>query len=113
MPSFSIKQPIRATTPAETVNHSACDRLTWIVELMSRFASEKLDHHDSPRLAAVIVTHLNALAAETAPGSQFGETVSHWLDNWEPILERQLALQGRSNAWPASLRKLVMRARFA
>ena len=98
---------------AETAGHNARDRLTWIVELMSRFATEKLDHHDSPRLAAVIVTHLNALAAETTPGSQLSETVSHWLDTWEPILERQLTLQGRSNPWPASLQQLVLRARFA
>ena len=112
MPTFSIKQPIRAATSTETVSHSACDRLTWIVELMSRFASEKLDHHDSPRLAAVIVTHLNALAAETIPGSQLSETVSHWLDTWEPILEQQLSRQGRSASWPASLQPLVTRARF-
>ena len=80
---------------------------------MSRFATEELDHHDSPRLAAVIVTHLNALSAETLTGTQLSETVSHWLDTWEPILERQLALQGRANAWPASLQRLVMKARFA
>lgn len=109
-PGTPINRPAH---PADTAGHGARDRLTWIIELMSRFATEKIEHHDSPRLAAAIVTHLNALAAETAQGSQLSETVSHWLDTWEPILERQLALQGRSNPWPASLQQLVMRARFA
>lgn len=113
MPSSPITSVHHSATAAEITSHSARDRLTWIVELMSRFATEKLDHHDSPRLAAVIVTHLNALASETATGSQLNETVSHWLDTWEPILERQLTLRGRSNPWPASLQPLVMRARFA
>ena len=109
-PFISTNSP---ATHAEVAGDGARDRLTWIVELMSRFATERLDHHDSPRLAAVIVTHLNALAAETAQGSQLSETVCHWLDTWEPILERQLTLQGRSNSWPASLQQLVARARFA
>jgi hypothetical protein len=102
-----------AFQPPEAAAQSARERMTWIIELMSRFATEKLEHHDSARLAAVIVTHLNALAAETPQRTQLSETVSHWLDTWEPILERQLALQGRSNPWPVSLRQLVMRARFA
>lgn len=112
MSTTRISPHNRPIKSADAAGHTACDRLTWIIELMSRFATEKLDHHDSPRLAAVIVAHLNALAAETAPNSQLGETISHWLDTWEPILERQLALQGRTNAWPASLLPLVARARF-
>ena len=103
---------LAANFHADAAGQSAANRLTWIIELMSRFACEKLTHHDSPRLAAVIVTHLNALEAETLPGSQLSETVSHWLDTWEPILERQLALQGRSTSWPTSLQQLVTRARF-
>lgn len=103
----------QASREVNATDQTAYDRLTWIVELMSRFATEKLDHHDSPRLAAVIVTHLNALAAETESGSQLSDTVSHWQDTWEHILARQLALQVRSNPWSASLRDLVMRARFA
>ncbi len=91
----------------------ARDRLTWIIELMSRYATEKSDSHDSARLAAAIVAHLKSLSSELPSRGQLSETVSHWLDAWEPILERHIATQRPSTAASVSLTQLVMRARYA
>ena len=107
-----------ATPAIDAECPSARERLTWIVELMSRFALEKCDGHDSARLAAAIVAHLKSLASDLAENSQLADTVAHWIDTWEPIMERHLATQ-RVIAPPAppenlvSLTALIQRARFA
>ncbi len=92
---------------------SAPDRLIWIVELMSRYSKEKCESHDSARLAAAIVAHLNSFADDGSVAGQLAETVSHWLDTWEPILERDVARQCSMAGVTPSLGKLVMRARYA
>ena len=97
---------------------SAADRMTWIVELMSRYATEKADSHDCPRLTAAIVTHLKALLEELPMQGQFADTVSHWLDTWEPLMERHVAAPQAKASRPtldahASLTALVTRARYA
>jgi len=94
---------------------AARERLTWIVELMSRYAHEKCNSHDSARLAAAIVTHLNSFASDVPEGSQLADTVAHWLEAWEPILDRHVAEQRTSadSNTHDSLAELVMRARYA
>lgn len=92
---------------------SARDRLTWIVELMSRYAAEKCDSHDSARLSAAIVAHLKSLATDLPAGGQLTDTVSHWLDIWEPLLERHVAAQRPAPGATTSLYQLVRRARYA
>jgi hypothetical protein len=89
------------------------DRLTWIVELMSRYAHEKCHSHDSARLAAAIVAHLKSFASDLPEGSQLADTVLHWLDAWEPILERHVAAQRANATVTPSLATLVLRARYA
>lgn len=89
------------------------DRLTWIVELMSRYAHEKCNSHDSARLAAAIVSHLKSFAADMPDGSQLADTALHWLDAWEPILDRHVAAQRVTAAAAPSLITLVRRARYA
>lgn len=86
-------------------------RLTWLLELMGRFARERLDDHDSARLAAAIVIHLRALDAETPDESALAATIDHWLDLWEGVLERTLARHAPVPG--ASLFDLVQRARLA
>ncbi len=106
----------RSSTPiltAPTAKPSAPDRLTWIVELMSRYAREKYESHDSARLAAAIVSHLKSLAADHAIAGALAETVSHWLDTWEPILEHHVATQRPDSGASPSLYTLVARARYA
>ena len=93
--------------------NQARDRLTWIIELMSRYATEKSDSHDSARLAAAIVAHLKSLSCELPSGGQLSDTVSHWLDAWEPLLERHIATQRPTAAASVALTQLVMRARYA
>ena len=92
---------------------SVRDRLTWIVELMGRYAAEKCESHDSARLAAAIVTHLKSFAIEQPANSQLADTASHWLDTWEPILERHVAAQRSAAPVTSSLYNLVTRARYA
>ena len=98
--------------------YSASDRLTWIVELMSRYAGEKADSQECPRLAAAIVTHLKAFLVDLPTHSRLADTVSHWLDTWEPLMERHIASQ-RANSRhsdgdaTSALAALVTRARFA
>lgn len=94
-------------------NPSTTDRLTWIVELMSRYASEKCHSHDSVRLAAAIVSHLNSLSNAQTIAPALSDAVSHWLEVWDPILERDLCVQQRSPETSAALYPLVRRARFA
>lgn len=113
--------PVPSAPPATAHGHavidadcpSARDRLTWIVELMSRYAAEKCDSHDSARLAAAIVAHLKSLATDLPAGGQLTDTVSHWLDIWEPLLERHVAAQRPAPSATTSLYQLVMRARYA
>lgn len=103
---------------ASLAAYSAPDRLTWIVELMSRYASEKADSHDCPRLAAAIVTHLKAFLADLPEHGQLANTVSHWLDTWEPLMERHVASLRAGARHPladaaSALSALVTRARYA
>ena len=98
---------------APVVGPSAPERLTWIVELMSRYAKEKCESHDSARLAAAIVSHLNSFADDSSVAGQLAETVSHWLDTWEPILQRHVSSQRVASDQSSSLYKLVFRARHA
>lgn len=103
-----------ATDPETNAPMTAMrDRLTWIVELMSRYAHEKCNSHDSARLAAAIVAHLKSFASDLPDGSQLADTVSHWLDAWEPILDRHVAAQRVSASATPSLATLVFRARYA
>ena len=111
---MSALLPTNNPSPAApVVGPSAPDRLTWIVELMSRYAKEKCESHDSARLAAAIVAHLKSFADDCSVVGQLAETVSHWLDTWEPILERHIATQRPSAEATPSLYKLVLRARYA
>lgn len=100
------------TSPTDTA--SAHDRLTWIIELMSRYAREKDHSHDSARLAAAIVNHLKALVAAVPDDTPLAEAVSLWLHIWEPILDRHLVRSScdGGTATP-SLLELVRRARYA
>ncbi len=98
--------------------YSAPDRLTWIVELMSRYAAEKADGHECPRLAAAIVTHLKAFLLDLPTHGQLADSVSHWLDTWEPLMERHVASLRGTKRHPlvdttSSLAALVTRARYA
>lgn len=98
--------------------YSAPDRLMWIVELMSRYAAEKADSHECPRLAAAIVTHLKIFLVDLPTHGQFADTVSHWLDTWEPLMERHVASVRGAARHPSAdatsaLSALVTRARYA
>ena len=103
---------------ANLAAYDAPDRLTWIIELMTRYAAEKADSHDCARLAAAIVTHLKALLADLPTHGQLADTVSHWLDTWEPLMERHVSVL-RAAAWhplveaTGALATLVSRARYA
>lgn len=100
-------------TPHNNIANPARERLTWIVELMSRYAHEKDQSHDSARLAAAIVNHLHALVAETPEHSPLADAASHWLDAWEPILSHHLARARVSTSTTPSLLDLVRRTRCA
>lgn len=85
------------------------DRLNWLLELMGRYARERAESHDSPRLAAAVVIHLRALESEVPEGTGLAATIEHWLELWEDVLDRALA---RHTPVPgASLFELVRRAR--
>jgi len=98
---------------APMLGPSTPDRLTWIVELMSRYAKEKCESHDSARLAAAIVAHLKSFADDRSVAGQLAETVSHWLDTWEPILDRLVSAERATPDQSSSLYKLLLRARYA
>jgi|GEM_PF-2893480 len=100
LPSQDPPQP-RSPDPA---------RMIWLMELMGRYAREKLETDDSPRLAAAIVIHLRAMHDEVDPQSAHSSTVDHWLEMWEAILER--ALTRRADEPSESLFQLVRRARL-
>ncbi|MCS6996544.1 MAG: hypothetical protein NZ533_06245 [Casimicrobiaceae bacterium] len=87
------------------------ERLTWIVELMARFAREKVHAHDCPRLAAAILLHLKALGHELPNDSALSRTLEHWQEIWEDVLERSLRQQDAPS--PPALAELVRRAHAA
>jgi hypothetical protein len=90
-------------TPAE--------RLSWLVELMSRYAREfaqSSDGHESPRLAAAIVTHLKSLSNDLPASGRLTEANEHWLEMWDSILSLHLH-RDREPSFP--LRALIERAR--
>jgi hypothetical protein len=92
---------------------SPTERLSWLVELMSRYAREFADSHDShesPRLAAAIVAHLRSLASDLPPSGRMADTAEHWVDVWDTILSLHLR-KGEPMASSPSLRSLVDRAR--
>jgi hypothetical protein len=88
-------------------------RMQWIIELMSRYAQQRSNDHESARLSAAIVSHLKTIARDAIVGSQFADTVSHWLETWEPIMEWNLMRQQAMADANQSLRSLISRARFA
>lgn len=103
---------------ASLATYSTPDRLTWIVELMSRYAAEKAESHECLRLAAAIVTHLKAFLVDLPTHGQLADTVSHWLDTWEPLMERHAACSRADARHPladasGALAALLTRARYA
>lgn len=64
------------------------ERMQWIIELMSRYAQERAGEHESARLAAAIVSHLKSMVQDSVEGSRLADTATHWLETWEPILDR-------------------------
>jgi hypothetical protein len=92
---------------------SPTERLAWLVELMSRYAREFADSHDShesPRLAAAIVAHLRTLTNDLPKSGRMADAAEHWIDMWDAILSLHLRKGERVAANP-SLRSLVDRAR--
>lgn len=87
------------------------ERMQWIIELMSRYAHERAGEHESARLAAAIVSHLKSIARDAFEGSRLAETANHWLETWEPILDRNIKSQSAGSA-AVPLELLVRRARF-
>ncbi len=85
-------------------------RLSWLTELMGRYAGERLETGDCTRLAAAIVIHLRALHEDLDGSPGLAASVEHWLERWERILDRairQTSAQDRS----ATLGELVAQAR--
>jgi hypothetical protein len=111
-PRTTISQtPVAANDSPDDV--SPTERLSWLVELMSRYAREFADSHDShesPRLAAAIVAHLRSLVNDLPPEGRMTDAVEHWLEMWDGILSLHLGQLGeqRSNL---PLKRLVERAR--
>ncbi len=90
-------------TPAE--------RLSWLVELMSRYAREFMqsnDGHESPRLAAAIVSHLKSLSNDLPTSGRLTDANEHWLEMWDGILSLHLRVDREPNL---PLRALIDRAR--
>lgn len=112
--AFTAKIDLRANEPAandatDAVSHA--ERMTWLIELMSRYARElaqSSDGHQSTRIAAAIVTHLRTLVNETPNTARLNDASEHWFDIWDGILSRQL--NGATLARDESLRALVLRA---
>jgi hypothetical protein len=84
------------------------ERLAWLIELMSRYAREFSESHESPRLAAAILTHLKSLASELPTSSRLAETTEHWIEVWAPILDHHVK---PGNVTPQPLRGLIEKAR--
>jgi hypothetical protein len=89
------------------------ERMTWLLELMSRFAREfahSSDRHQSTRIAAAIVAHLRTMTSETLMSRRLNDASEHWFEIWDGILSQQLA--GGMNTSDGSLRSLVKRAQM-
>lgn len=106
---------MNVTTPTELAVAPTVQRLTWLAELMGRFASEQVEGYDSTRLAAAILIHLRSLRAELLDGQGLASTAEQWIDSWEKVLDRatsrkpmQSALSGTP---PPSLHLLIRQAR--
>jgi hypothetical protein len=87
------------------------ERLSWLVELMSRYAREFMqsnDGHESPRLAAAIVSHLKSLSNDLPASGRLTDANEHWLEMWDSILSLHLRSDRQPNI---SLRTLIERAR--
>ena len=106
---------MNVTTPTDLAVAPTVQRLTWLTELMGRFAAEQSDGHDSTRLAAAILIHLRSLRSELLDGQGLASTAEHWIDNWEKVLERAASrkpLRDSASASPAvSLHSLITQAR--
>ncbi len=86
------------------------ERLSWLVELMSRYAREfaqSNDGHESPRLAAAIVSHLKSLADDLPVSGRLTDANEHWLEMWDGILSLHLRHDREPNV---ALRALLDRA---
>ncbi|MGL4230606.1 MAG: hypothetical protein ACRDAM_01580 [Casimicrobium sp.] len=105
----SSTSPMAANDSPDDV--TPAERLSWLVELMSRYAREFMqssDQHESPRLAAAIVSHLKSLANDLPASGRLTDANEHWLEMWDEILSRHL----RHDREPSSpLRALIERAR--
>jgi hypothetical protein len=109
-PSFaSSASAIAANDSPEDV--TPAERLSWLVELMSRYAREFMqsnDGHESPRLAAAIVAHLKSLSNDLPASGRLADANEHWLEMWDSILSLHL----RRDCEPGlPLRALIERAR--
>ena len=102
------------TNAVETTDRTAQmpERMQWIIELMSRYAHERACEHESARLAAAIVSHLKSMVRDAFEGSRLADTASHWLETWEPILDRNIKSQSGASSTAVPLAVLVRRARF-
>ena len=103
---------------ASLAAYSAPDRFIWIIELISRYVAEKADSHECPRLVSAIVKHLKTLLVDLPTHGQLADTVSHWLETWEPLMERHVASLHAASRNPLAdatspLSALVARARYA
>jgi hypothetical protein len=87
------------------------ERLSWLIELMSRYAREFVqssDGHESLRLAAAILAHLKSLANDLPAAGRLTEATEHWIEMWDAILSLNLPAREITQQ---SLCSLVQRAR--
>jgi hypothetical protein len=116
-PTYAYATAIAASTASQIAANdspedvSPAERLTWLVELMSRYAREfaqSSDSHESPRLAAAIVAHLKSLANDLPASGRLTDANEHWLEMWDGILSLHLRSDHQPNV---PLRTLIERAR--
>jgi hypothetical protein len=88
------------------------ERKQWVIELISRYAQERAGEHESARLAAAIVSRLKSMVRDAFEGSRLADTANHWLETWEPILDRNIKSQSGASSAAVPLAVLVRRARF-
>jgi hypothetical protein len=113
--SFAISK--RGSTDRTAANDSPgevmpAERMSWLVELMSRYAREfaqSSDGHESPRIAAAIVAHLRSLSRDLPNTGRLTEATEHWTEMWESILSQHLR-KGDETIGNPSLRSLIKRA---
>jgi hypothetical protein len=121
MPHAVPTSPMRTTSFASSATTIAAndspddvtpaERLSWLVELMSRYAREFMqsnDGHESPRLAAAIVSHLKSLSNDLPASGRLTDANEHWLEMWDGILSLHLRSDREPNL---PLRALIERAR--